>query len=136
VFSAYIYIDNLANPYDRKYIRVSIEVVLEHASVLRAPGDKDTEWFSVLIPEWFASEDVEGLEGQRVREQGSWSGSKGVGGASMTQPLRQADKSDLLSDIVGAQRSPLVNLGQVIAITLNPKPETRNPKPETLNPKP
>ena len=58
VFSAYIYIDNVANPFDRKYIRVSIEVVMDPTTALQAPGDRDTEWFSVLIPEWFASVDV------------------------------------------------------------------------------
>jgi len=52
VFSAYIYIDNLANPFDRKYIRVTIEVVMEHVSALQAPGDKNTasSFFSYLCP--------------------------------------------------------------------------------------
>ena len=36
VFNSYIYIDNLANPFDRKYISVSMEVVMEHTSSLQA----------------------------------------------------------------------------------------------------
>ena len=34
VFSGYLFIDNLTNPIDCKYVRVSIEVVMAHASAL------------------------------------------------------------------------------------------------------
>ena len=57
VFSTYIYVDNVSNPCDRKYIRVTIEVVMDLSSVLQAPGDADTEWFSVLIPDVFIFND-------------------------------------------------------------------------------
>ena len=67
------------------------------ARALKATGEKDseyadTEWFSVLIPEWVASDDVS-----------SAAGGTGAGGTAAR------------SDVVGSQRSPLVNLGQVFA---------------------
>ena len=99
VFSSYIYIDNLANPFDRKYIRVSMEVVMEHTSALQLPGDKDTEWFSVLIPEWFSSLDVH----LQDEERGEAARTSAFSGSVHKQ-----------SDVVGMQRTRLVNLGQVM----------------------
>jgi hypothetical protein len=99
VFSSYIYIDNLTNPFDRKYIRVSMEVVMEHTSALQLPGDKDTEWFSVLIPEWFSSLDVQNQDEER--------------GEAARKSAFSGDAHEQ-SDVVGMQRTRLVNIGQVI----------------------
>ena len=69
---------------------VHIYILFTYMYIYTFVGDKDTEWFSVLIPEWFASVDRLGV------------GALDPDGATAEG-----------SDVVGTQRSPLVNLGEV-----------------------
>jgi len=72
--------------------------------MLTYAGDADTEWFSVLIPEWVSSIDERSADMADARN----------GAFSVAADARK-QVGCCESDIVSTQRSPLVNLGHVIA---------------------